>query len=706
MMMKKTGKLGRQVLHSLAAMSVLCAGGLFASGNAEAAAVQEADVYNNKTIDTAYNISADQFNPGQDAGLIITTSDPDASSWGVDVGTVNFNGAVNIETSTDAGVKSALSIDKTRADIGTLNFNNDLTLKAAAGQYAIYIQDDSGGTGRYLTLDINTNGNSTVQITGDIYGQKEQGQYQNLEVNINLNLTNERSYWAGDFVSPGNGFRTDLRLSNGAVWYPGKDVYKINSTPNWSDDDQFTIESDGGIIDIYHSQPGEARQNKESGRTFTVKDIDFDDFSGANGTTFRIGSNIEAGWSDKIVLNGKAGITGTDQYYIQIVADPSIKSADATIDLASQKIVVAQIDGTNLTKDNTNFTGKTYEGAEIDAGLTIIDLTPELKYDDASSGWIIDKMKVGKGSSGEKGSALVLAEAGAANSMNIASAWRGENNDLLRRMGDLRGSSDEAGAWVRMYGGENKVSRGQSTNMTYKAVQGGYDKATTLKNGRLFTGFAVSHLDGDASGSGIDGDINSTMFGLYGSYAGNRGHFADLIVKYGRVNSDFNTDKNGNSYDSDYGSNGFSITTEYGYRQNLKDDFYIEPQAELTYSHIGSSDYTMSLNGKEGAAVYNDAFKSLIGRVGFTLGRQQEAGNIYAKLSLAHEFQGDIATQASYGDVTRNYTTGGSDTWVEYGIGFNNKLSKGTNLYGEIERTTGSIVKTKWRANLGLRYSF
>lgn len=695
MMMKKTGKLGRQVLHSLAAMSVLCAGGLFASGNAEAAAVQTEDVYKKTTIDTAYNISADQFGTGQNAGLFITTSDPKAQ-YGADVGTVDFNGAVNIETST----ASALFIDGTKVFRGTLNFNNDLTLKAAAGQYAIYIQDNRG-TDASCTLNINPNGKSTVRITGDIYPEISQGGTDRV---VNLNLTNEQSYWAGDIDDEHlteKKLNTNLKLSNGAVWYTGKDAYKINT----ESDDIFTIKSDSGIIDIYHSQPGEARQNKDSGRTFTVNDVD-DDFSGANGTTFRIGSNIEAGWSDKIVLNGKAGITGTDQYYIQIVADPSIKSADATIDLASQKIVVAQIDGTNLTKDNTNFTGKTYEGAEIDAGLTIIDLTPELKYDDTSSGWIIDKMKVGKGSSGEKGSALVLAEAGAANSMNIASAWRGENNDLLRRMGDLRGSSDEAGAWVRMYGGENKVSRGQSTNMTYKAVQGGYDKATTLKNGRLFTGFAVSHLDGDASGSGIDGDINSTMFGLYGSYAGNRGHFADLIVKYGRVNSDFNTDKNGNSYDSDYGSNGFSITTEYGYRQNLKDDFYIEPQAELTYSHIGSSDYTMSLNGKEGAAVYNDAFKSLIGRVGFTLGRQQEAGNIYAKLSLAHEFQGDIATQASYGDVTRNYTTGGSDTWIEYGIGFNNKLSKGTNLYGEIERTTGSIVKTKWRANLGLRYSF
>ena len=695
MMMKKTGKLGRQVLHSLAAMSVLCAGGLFATGNAEAAAVQEADVYNNKTIDTAYNISADQFNAGQNAGLFITTSDPKAQ-YGADVGTVDFNGAVNIETST----ASALFIDGTKVFDGTLNFNNDLTLKAAAGQYAIYIQDNRG-TNASCTLNINPNGKSTVRITGDIYPEISQGGTDRV---VNLNLANEQSYWAGDIDDEHlteKKLNTNLKLSNGAVWYTGKDAYKINT----ESDDIFTIKSDSGIIDIYHSQPGEARQNKDSGRTFTVNDVD-DDFSGANGTTFRIGSNIEAGWSDKIVLNGKAGITGTDQYYIQIVADPSIKSADATIDLASKKIVLAQVDGTNLTKDNTKFTGKTYEGAEIDAGLTIIDLTPELKYDDTSSGWIIDKMKVGKGSSGEKGSALVMAEAGAANSMNIASAWRGENNDLLRRMGDLRGSSDEAGAWVRMYGGENKVSRGQSTNMTYKAVQGGYDKATTLKNGRLFTGFAVSHLDGDASGSGIDGDINSTMFGLYGSYAGNRGHFADLIVKYGRVNSDFNTDKNGNSYDSDYGSNGFSITTEYGYRQNLKDDFYIEPQAELTYSHIGSSDYTMSLNGKEGAAVYNDAFKSLIGRVGFTLGRQQEAGNIYAKLSLAHEFQGDIATQASYGDVTRNYTTGGSDTWIEYGIGFNNQLSKGTNLYGEIARTTGSIVKTKWRANLGLRYSF
>ena len=269
-----------------------------------------------------------------------------------------------------------------------------------------------------------------------------------------------------------------------------------------------------------------------------------------------------------------------------------------------------------------------------------------------------------------------------------------------------RNGNDEAGAWVRMYGGKNEVVQGQQSDLSYKAVQGGYDYQNNLKNGRLFTGFTVSHLDGDVSGNHTDGDINSTLFGVYGSYVGDKGHFADLIVKYGRINSDFTTIKGSDRYGSDYGSNGFSITTEYGYRQNLKNNFYIEPQAELTYSRIGGSDYTMSLNDKDGAKVSNDAFNSLIGRVGFTVGRQQEQSNIYAKLSLAREFKGEVATRASYGAVTRSYESGGSDTWLEYGIGFNAKMSKGTNLYGEIEKTTGSVIRTKWRANLGVRYSF
>lgn len=691
--MQKQQALSKKVVRTLLAMSFVYSGGMFVAGEAEAAPTFATPV---KTIDCdsaftkseAVTITAADFAAkGADVGLTLDMKTKSENEY-------KLNGAVNIDAGTGG---TALYIDYHATDAsnsnsGNISLNGDVTLKAALGNYAIYVGDVGCTADGKSSLQINTGGTGTVQIEGDISN--------NIYSTVSLNLTNPQSYWAGDRDTQRSN-NIYLNLSNSAVWYPSLDEHKY----------YLYINSDGGIIDIYHKRPGEARDDTSRGRVFKIDGIN--DGSGSvhqiKNTIFRIGSNIEAGWSDKIVLIGNGSVSGNNTQYIQIVADPSIKSSDAFMDLKDKQIVVAQVDGRYLTTDNTTFAGQKYEGAEVDGGLTLADVTPELEYDSTvdsnKGGWIIKNITVSV-SGGGKGSALTLAEIGASTALNVASAWRADNNDLLRRMGDLRTSSDDAGVWVRMYGGKNEVVQGQRSDLSYKAVQGGYDFRNNLKNGRLFTGFTVSHLDGDVSGSRTDGDINSTMFGLYGSYVGDKGHFADLIVKYGRINSDFTTMKDINRYGADYGSNGFSITTEYGYRQNLKNNFYIEPQAELTYSRIGGSDYTMNLNDKDGAKVSNDAFNSLIGRIGFTAGRQQEQSNVYAKLSLAREFKGEVATRASYGDVTRSYAGGGSDTWLEYGIGFNAKMSKGTNLYGEIEKTTGSVIRTKWRANMGLRYSF
>lgn len=157
-----------------------------------------------------------------------------------------------------------------------------------------------------------------------------------------------------------------------------------------------------------------------------------------------------------------------------------------------------------------------------------------------------------------------------------------------------------------------------------------------------------------------------------------------------------------NTYTGDFDSNAFTVSAEYGYRQQLPHDYFIEPQVELTYGNLSSSDYSIS----SGAKVYNDAYRSLIGRLGMTLGRQYNENNVYLKCSLAHEFQGEMNVTASYKDVTKNSSLDLQDTWLEYGIGFNSKLDKNVNLYGEIERSTGSEIKTKWRGNIGLRCTF
>ena len=719
--MSKKGELNKKIMRTLLAMSLVYAGGMFCGDRAEAFG------YGDTALETVTTNGSSPINDDK----IITSADIIAGGSGIAGGllvnfarvgstiplnTVDFNGRIDVDavnTSKDAVIVSArylYSGEKT-----TLNMKNDIIAKADAGQYALFLT--AANSGQTVTLNVNPDDNKTVQLLGNVGVEDGNGSpQQNL---LDLHLTNEDSYLAGDLKLEAGSNLQQIRftLTNSAVWYPVTDTYGNDETVNSGGGDykEMSLKLDGGIIDLYHSQLGVARANAGTARIFTLNGIT-SNVSGNSGTTFRIGSDVMGinnggtGIADKVVLNADAGYSGNDKYFIQIVADPIISSSVPVLDVADKKIVVAKVDGSNMTNSNTTIEGSKYKDMDLDAGLTLADVTPELEYDVSEGGWIIKKVTAenfrSTGTAGEKGSALTLAEIGATTMLNAASAWRAENNDLLRRMGDLRNGNDEAGAWVRMYGGKNEVVQGQQSDLSYKAVQGGYDYQNNLKNGRLFTGFTVSHLDGDVCGNHTDGDNKSTLIGVYGSYVGDKGHFADLIVKYGRINSDFTTIKGSDRYGSDYGSNGFSITTEYGYRQNLKNNFYIEPQAELTYSRIGGSDYTMSLNDKDGAKVSNDAFNSLIGRVGFTVGRQQEQSTIYAKLSLAREFKGEVATRASYGAVTRSYESGGSDTWLEYGIGFNAKMSKGTNLYGEIEKTTGSVIRTKWRANLGVRYSF
>lgn len=670
--------------------------------------VSEKPITTDSTISEEFNIQSADFAGGKDVGLLVTV--PIGSSSSVTSVTADFTGKIAVDatnTTANALVVDASSFDGAGATSKsvTVNLKDDVVLKAAAGNYALFLNGPNSY--KSATLKVNVDDNHTVQLLGNVGVHGGSSSTKNL---LQLHLTDRDSYLAGDLKLLSDDTQIDFKLAGGAVWYPADAVYTLGTSSSKT----LHLDLDGGIIDLYHSQPGVARA-PGSARTFTLSGIN-DTVSGTNGTTFRIGSDVMGinnggtGTADKIMLDGDASYSGGDKYFIQIVADPSISSSVPVMDVADKKIVVAQLNGNMSSYSGTTVTGSTYKDMDLDAGLTLADVTPTLGAGDTAGEYIIEKIDLenirSQNSSGEKGSALTLAEISASTMLNVASAWRAENNDLLRCMGDLRTSSDDAGVWVRMYGGKNEVVQGQRSDLSYKAVQGGYDFQNNLKNGRLFTGFTVSHLDGDVSGSRTDSDINSTMFGLYGSYVGDKGYFADLIVKYGRINSDFTTIKGTDRYGADYGSNGFSITTEYGYRQNLKNNFYIEPQAELTYSRIGGSDYTMNLNDKDGAKVSNDAFNSLIGRIGFTVGRQQEQSNVYAKLSLAREFKGEVATSASYGDVTRSYAGGGSNTWMEYGIGFNAKMSKGTNLYGEIEKTTGSVIRTKWRANMGLRYSF
>lgn len=618
----------------------------------------------------------------------------------------------------DKSTMAAVSLVKNTSGyaVTLLELTGDTVINVGADKYALY-SNSMGYSGMISTISVNPNGDKKVQIVGDI--KTEVGHINIAYATIDLNMKGADSYFVGDIemVTIDNQMsNVNLKLADGATWYPRKDTYALGALEKrqiFGNDGLHIDATGGGVIDIYHSAPDTMRSTVGT-RTFTLDNIN-EKNSSASGATFRIGSNIGENAAtksaDKIVLNGNTtgiAVPASSEYYIQVAGDTSITATqNTTYNLASKNIVVAQVDGTQLTNANTTITGSAeiYKDAAINGGLGLADIKTNIAQGSDPSQWILDSLALTNVRNGD-GAGMQMAKLGTVGAQATAAAWRADSNDLMRRMGDLRSGSGESGAWGKIYGGQLEVRKGVDSKLDYQAVQVGYDRAHTVKSGKLFTGVTLSHLRGDTSSVVGTGDLNSTMFGIYGSYIGERGHFADLIIKYGHLSNKVNSNDAGNSYEGEFSSNGINISAEYGYRHNFKNNVYIEPQVELTYSNLGGSDYTMRLNGGNGASVHTDAYKSLIGRIGFTLGKQYKQNNVYLKLGLAHEFQGDMSLNAIYNGVNVPYKVSGKSTWMEYGIGFNVATGKNANIYGELEKTTGTVVRTNWRAHMGVRVGF
>ena len=144
-----------------------------------------------------------------------------------------------------------------------------------------------------------------------------------------------------------------------------------------------------------------------------------------------------------------------------------------------------------------------------------------------------------------------------------------------------------------------------------------------------------------------------------------------------------------------------SLSGEFGWRFDLTDTFYVEPQTELAYTYVNADSLSLS----DGSSYQFDSVDSLTGRVGFAAGFKcpSNFGDVYVRASAVHEFLGDATVR---GKVGAPLEIDGKDTWVEFGIGANFNVNKSTYIYADIERTDGATLEEDWRGNVGVRYAF
>ena len=275
--------------------------------------------------------------------------------------------------------------------------------------------------------------------------------------------------------------------------------------------------------------------------------------------------------------------------------------------------------------------------------------------------------------------------------------WRAENNDMNKRLGELRDSKGEHGAWARMARGESKYGA-QNVKNQYNYYQVGYDEKLSV-DPHWTLGVALTRTEGNSSFSHGSAENKHTGVAVYGSYLKDDGSFIDLIAKYARMKNEFTI--NGGAGNGDFDTNGYSVSAEYGKRFTKNNGFWIEPQVELTYGYVGAASYLSS----NGVQVRQDGMDSLVGRIGFSIGRDLKAGNVYARASYLYDFDGETKVSFSKG-ASRSFEQDLGGGWWEVGVGTNINLSDATHLYFDVEKTYGGNIATPWQWNAGVRWSF
>lgn len=281
-------------------------------------------------------------------------------------------------------------------------------------------------------------------------------------------------------------------------------------------------------------------------------------------------------------------------------------------------------------------------------------------------------------------------------------SWRDNMQDTYTGA-DL---ADEDGIFAKALGGKTSSDvSGLKDSNNYWGAQIGYDKA--LANG-WHTGVAFDYRDGDSDYLlGGKGDNKLYSFGVYGVKKMDNGSYFRVAAKAGRVENEYDVyTELRNKLHADYKANAYGLTAEYG-KTFGSEMSYITPKVQLTWSRVGSKDYSGSANNGAIMNIYQDSYDSLVGRLGFEAGMKKAHGSLHAGLYLAHEFNGDIDTRYFAKDGGWKSTSfDGDDTWAELVLGGEYRLGRNSQLYADFARDLGGDFQRKWKLNAGIRLRF
>lgn len=281
---------------------------------------------------------------------------------------------------------------------------------------------------------------------------------------------------------------------------------------------------------------------------------------------------------------------------------------------------------------------------------------------------------------------------------------KADTNDLQRRLGDVRLNSDKHGVWGKYIGGKSKITDDAYVNQTYNMAQVGYDtlRGDWTVGGALLYGTSNNDY---ALGSGSG---KTAGLAVYGAKQFKDGRYVDVIGKVNRLKNDFTVHNTlGTTLSGDYRNTGASLSVEYGKRIKKDNGFYIDPNAELTFSRLSGESFDARTNTGSTVHIDSDAVNSVIGRIGVGIGKESKNSNVFLKAALAHEFSGKMnATYSMTGEPTTGSEVNLKDTWLDLELGGSWSVRPNTYIYGTFTKNFGATVDNSYRIDAGIRHNF
>ena len=278
-------------------------------------------------------------------------------------------------------------------------------------------------------------------------------------------------------------------------------------------------------------------------------------------------------------------------------------------------------------------------------------------------------------------------------------AWRTMTSDM-NRMSQLQQGSP-TGIWARIGGGRYNYSNdGINTATDYTSIQGGYDTKTS----RDWTvGGQVSYLRGSEdyvfNGSG---KVKSYAVGAYGLKDIGNDQYVQVESQVGRISNEF-TARNeiGQTKSGDVKSNAYSIGVRYGKTIKADNGFYVEPQAQLNYTHFGGRNFTA-----DNVSVNQAGVNSTSGKLGLEVGKQFGNGNLYTRLAAGHAFTGNVKTTYASGNAVKLTEQDLKGTWTELAFGGRYGFNTNNSVYADVTTGLSGDYQADWGVNAGFTHKF